>query len=96
MEKPPTDPEHYKFLGSLVGTVASLLYFWPPNIKEVLRRGAFSYLAGCVFYFAPAEFFNWEISAMHVLGGGALISFLAWPLAGVIVWAAKSRAKPSD
>ena len=94
MEKPPVDPEHYRFLGALVGTTGSLIYFWPRTVKDAIRRGLFSMMAGSIFYYVSLDFFEWDMSPRHVIGGAALVSFIAWPLAGLVLTAVKNRTAP--
>ena len=85
MEKPPLDPENYKYLGSIIGAFQSLLFLFPKTGKEALIRFAFSVLSGSTWFYVALEKFGWDRTPEKVLGASALIAFVSWFVTGPIV-----------
>ena len=84
------DPIFIKALGSLLGAIAGLVYIKPRNIRDALSRTFISTVAGVTFYFLPIDFFGWPKDSERIIAGALLVSFAAWPLAGVLFkWISK-------
>lgn len=81
---PGHDPWIYKALGSLLGSIAGLIYMKPKNRQDAIARFFVSFAAGMTYYFVPAEYFAWPLNNERTFAGAALVAFAAWPLAGLL------------
>ena len=84
MEPGHHDPMIYKAMGSLIGTVAGLVYIKPRNLRDAISRTFVSLAAGMLYYFVPIDYFGWDYDNEKTLAGAALVAFVSWPLAGLV------------
>lgn len=93
MDKPPVNPDDYRYIGAIMGASQSLLFVWPRSVREAAIRFVFSTISGSILFFIPIEYFGWDRSVEKVLGAAGLIAFVSWFAAGGIIAAASTFSK---
>lgn len=80
MEKPPVNPDDYKYLGSVLGSIQSMVFFFPKTLMEGILRFVFSFIAGSLWFFIILEYMEWERSPEKIVASSALVALGSAPL----------------
>lgn len=94
MNSPESDPLLWKVAGAVAGTIISLAYIRPLNIRDAISRAVVSMTSGVVFGFFVLEYFELSPTIEHIIASSALAALLAWFIIGMAIRLIKSYDKP--